>query len=867
MWHPFAYQARRAPGRSRITRARRAALEHLEARALLSVAEFELSSLLPANGGDGSAGFVVDGIEAHGRLAAPSRSTRPVGDINQDGNDDFLLAASGTSAGESAQSRLFLVYGRPGGFPGGLDLRSLDGTTGYAIDGFHLYDLAGSSIGGRGDINHDGVTDLVIGAFRATPAPGREVAGQTLVLYGGLAHLDGLDLGDGTRDGRIAPASFDGTHGFTIDGTARDELSGTSTIIGDLNGDGIDDLAIGAPAGANKVSVVFGRDPTAGRSFPATFELSTLDGSNGFVIPALPDLVDGLATFGRVNGAGDVNRDGFADLVIGNSLADPSGRQGAGQAYVIFGRPSFPATFDLATLNGSNGFKVDGVAVADRVGADVDGPGDVNGDGYADVLIHANGVTGPGGTITGASYVIFGKATAFPATLSPPTLDGANGFVLRGVAKNTVNSTQEVSAAGDVNGDGYADVLIGSNDADPNGLADAGQSFLVYGGPRFPSAIDLASLLASNGGDGSVGFAINGSVAGGQAAYVAGLGDINGDGFDDVRVGYPTAAPGGLTNAGQVYVIYGKPSPARSTKFFVVNDGAADRTYEYTATSIAGEDYALNSGNTAPRGAASTAAGTTVWVVDANKKVYVYNTSGGLLGSWTAGTLASNATVEGIATNGTDIWIVDAKQDKVFLYTNAGLRSGSQNAASSFGLNSGNADPKDIVTDGTSLWVVNDSSTDKVFKYNLSGSLLGSWTITGAGTSPTGITLDPTGGGALWTVDGGTDRVYQFDNARGLTSGSLSPSASFALAAGNTNPQGIADPPVSPRGTSRAVIQTSGARPSGPLARTSAPASKAGRAAASALDLLVSPGGQDQVPLATVTARVVTRRARHASRT
>ncbi len=234
-----------------------------------------------------------------------------------------------------------------------------------------------------------------------------------------------------------------------------------------------------------------------------------------------------------------------------------------------------------------------------------------------------------------------------------------------------------------------------------------------------------------------------------------------------------------------------------STRFYIVNDaGSGDRTYEYGTLGSSVENYALNTGNTAPRGAASTAAGTTVWVVDANKKVHVYNASGGSLGSWTAGSLAANATVEGIATDGTDVWIVDAKQDKVFRYTNAaGLRSGSQNA-SSFNLNSGNANPKDIVTDGVNLWVVDDAATDKVFKYTLTGSLLGSWTIAGAGSSPTGITLDPSGGGSLWIVDNGTDRVYQFDNARGLTSGSLSPSASFALAAGNTNPQGIADPPA-----------------------------------------------------------------------
>src|SRR4051794_25324377 len=94
------------------------------------------------------------------------------------------------------------------------------------------------------------------------------------------------------------------------------------------------------------------------------------------------------------------------------------------------------------------------------------------------------------------------------------------------------------------------------------------------------------------------------------------------------------------------------------TKFYVVNDGSPDRTYEYGLAGQSIENYSLNAGDTAPRGAASTAAGTKVWVVDANKTVYVYNTSGGLLGSWSAGGLTGNTQVEGIATNGTDVWLL-----------------------------------------------------------------------------------------------------------------------------------------------------------------------------------------------------------------
>jgi hypothetical protein len=235
------------------------------------------------------------------------------------------------------------------------------------------------------------------------------------------------------------------------------------------------------------------------------------------------------------------------------------------------------------------------------------------------------------------------------------------------------------------------------------------------------------------------------------------------------------------------------------TKFYVVDDASQNRTYEYDPAGALVESYGLDSGNAAPRGAASSVAGDRVWVVDANRKVYVYDNAGALMGSWTAGSLAPNSTVEGIATNGTDVWIVDGKSDKIFRYAGAaGRLAGSQNAASSFSLNSGNRDPKDIVTDGAHLWVVNNSSTDKVFKYTTGGTLVGSWTITTSGaSSPTGITLDPSAPAHLWIVDSGTDRVYQYNNAVSLpNNSSKAADAFFALAAGNTNPQGIADPPA-----------------------------------------------------------------------
>ena len=340
-------------------------------------------------------------------------------------------------------------------------------------------------------------------------------------------------------------------------------------------------------------------------------------------------------------------------------------------------------------------------------------------------------------------------------------------------------------------------------------LTPAGDPLVTF---AFAGAADFdpgagAAVLTSSGGldgaalklnaDGTFGWVRQMSGPGSTEAHGIvqdSAGNVYVAGFFQNSVTLPTGHT--LTRSGNGTFLMKLAFGEAATKFYVVDDAASNGTFEYDAAGATNGTYGLNGGNSAPRGAASTVAGDRVWVVDANRKVYVYDINGNLLGSWTAGTMASNATPEGIATNGTDVWIVDSKSDKVFKYAGAaGRLSGSQNAASSFNLNSGNTNAKDIVTNGASLWVVNDATTDKVFKYSVGGSLQGSWTISGAGSQPTGITIDPANVSDIWIVDNGTDRVYQFTGAASQTSGSQAAAASLALAAGNTNPQGIADPP------------------------------------------------------------------------
>lgn len=236
---------------------------------------------------------------------------------------------------------------------------------------------------------------------------------------------------------------------------------------------------------------------------------------------------------------------------------------------------------------------------------------------------------------------------------------------------------------------------------------------------------------------------------------------------------------------------------AERVKFYTV-DATQKDAYEYSPSGQSLANYDLHSANTNPRGVTTTAVGDKLWVVDGNKIVYVYDADGKSLGSWTANGLT---TPEDVATNGTDVWIVDDGSNKVFKYAGgsgagANRLSGSQNASFSFNLNSANANPKGIVTDGTFLWVVNDTTTDTVFKYKASdGSLVGSWTIDSQNGSPTGITLDPADVNHLWIVDRADRAVYRYNAATGRNTGSQTATYAFQLAASNSNVQGIADPP------------------------------------------------------------------------
>ncbi|MDB4929426.1 MAG: type sorting protein, partial [Myxococcaceae bacterium] len=417
-------------------------------------------------------------------------------DVNGDGFDDVVVGAEQPDLGGRDNPGVVRVYlGSAAGLAAS-ESRYLPG----AVAG----DRFGHAVSGAGDLDGDGYADLVVGAPDASPA-GRTRAGTASVYLGGESGL------------AATPA-------VVLAGDAPGDSFGTAVAgAGDVNGDGYGDLVVGASrasAGgrhlAGAASVFHG-----GASGVAAVAARVIEGD------AVGDLLGE-----RVAGAGDVNGDGYGDLVVGaynaNRGADPvRGTTGAASVFQgsAEGIPSTPAAV------------YEGVAAADQFGASVGSAGDVNGDGYGDVVVGASTGSRAGGVRAGTASVFHGSAAGLAATAA---------VVFWGAARNDYFGSA-AAGAGDVDGDGYGDLVIGAYLASPGARASAGTASVFHG-----SAAGLAATATE---------VLEGRFALDRFGHaVSGAGDVDGDGHGDLVIGAYNAVAGALGRVGTVSVFRGSKS-------------------------------------------------------------------------------------------------------------------------------------------------------------------------------------------------------------------------------------------------------------------------------------------------------------------
>ncbi len=581
-------------------------------------------------------------------------------------------------------------------------------------------------------------------------------------------------------EGVFNAAAIDGTNGFVIHGAAAGDRSGYSVAgIGDINGDGHDDLLIGALSAdlsgrvdAGISYVVYGRQG----GFGPSLDLGSLTAATGFAITGVNAFDFSGASVGA---AGDVNGDGLADFLIGAPWGEASQGTNAGETYLVFGRASgFGTGLDLSTLNGTTGVTFRGALAGDGLGFAVSSAGDINGDGFDDLILGAREADGGGRTDAGASYVVFGQAGGFAATMDVTGLNGANGFSIIG-ADASDRSGYSVAGVGDVNGDGIDDLLIGAPQGDPGGRANAGEAYVVFGRTGgFGASLDLGSLSGTNG------FTISGVDAGDHAGWsVASAGDLNGDGLADMVIGALYADPDGGENAGETYVVFGRTggfganldlsimTPA--TGFVITGTAALNLTGHSVASAgdvngdgmddlLIGSLYADGSGGT-DTGQTYVVFGRQGGFGAALDLASLNGQTGFAIGGVAAGDFSGHSVSAAGDVNGDGF-------DDLIIGAPMASPSGRSNAGSSYVL-FGGANVTRLSNDATVTVTVTGVNDAPVITSN-GGGATGGYTISENTTGPNTITaFDPDAGSNLtFSIIGGADAALFTINGAGVVS-------------------------------------------------------------------------------------------------
>lgn len=402
------------------------------------------------------------------------------GDFDGDGLNDIALRSQGAILFFRGATEVLSVSTQT-------ILAAPEPTTSYALD-----------LAAAGDVNGDGFADALVGAELA-----RGGKGAAYLYFGGERTASPI-----ARPGSVTVADRTLTGTATNNGYFGTALAG----LGDVNGDGYGDLAVGEPGigTTSKVLVYHGR---AG---------GPLDEPSRTLNSVTPN-----SSFGSsVAGVGDVNGDGYADLAVG---APQAGTSASGAVYLYQGGPGGLAATPALTLTG---------AASSSFGGTLAGAGDVNGDGYDDLLVGAQSASSVTLYLGGSD----GLVTALPITRSSP----AGPFT---------QFAASLAAAGDVNGDGFADIVVGAPGANNN----LGAAYVYLGGASGLSSAPARTYT------GSTGF-------GGVGHAVAGAGDTDGDGYADLAVGsFDYGA-----QVGAVYLYRGGPGGPASTPALTMPSGAVN---------------------------------------------------------------------------------------------------------------------------------------------------------------------------------------------------------------------------------------------------------------------------------------------------
>lgn len=384
---------------------------------------------------NGTNGFMIEWRE---NMETPSQLLKvaSAGDVNGDGIDDMLIGVGkgGVNSPEPTGT-FYVVFGKSGAGTAIVDLKTLDGSNGFKFTG------AGSKYNSQtslssGDFNGDGYSDILA---------------ANVILFG---H-------SGTFAAGLSPADLNGTNGTVLsEGLITDHSEGMPTAIGDINGDGLDDFAVpiireqhfeGTYFDLQKHVIIYGK-----QTWSAQTDVSTADGTNGFVI------TKSLNYPWAIRSAGDVNGDGIGDIFFGVSGAYNSQDEDAAKFGVIFGSTDFDASFSLDSLDGTNGFIVadPSYQLRPQIMAPV---GDFNGDGFDDIAIRGTTPGQPGGTFT---YIFYGSAEPHSARVDFGKLDKNDGLLIP--TKDLPTSpfdrfASPVVPLGDWDGDGMDDFVIANH--------------------------------------------------------------------------------------------------------------------------------------------------------------------------------------------------------------------------------------------------------------------------------------------------------------------------------------------------------------------------------------------------------------------